>query len=90
MFPNGIINRLMDFNLVSTMQSKNCLCYVITSLIKPLHRFAEHLMLLWGGIKLYHQSLKHSIEGYLQGIYGYRTPLLPGLKARVSGAEVRR
>jgi hypothetical protein len=25
-------------------------------------------MLLWGGVELYHQGLKHYIEGRLQGI----------------------
>lgn len=68
MFSNWIVNRLMDLNLVGTMQSKNSLCYVITSLVKPLHGFTEHLMLLWGGVELYHQGLKHYIEGRLQGI----------------------
>ncbi len=84
MFSNGIVNRLMDLNLVGTMQSKNRLCDVITSLVKSLHRFAEHLMLLWGGIELYHQGLKHSIEDRHQGICSYRTRLLPGLKSGVS------
>ena len=68
MFSNRIVNRLMDLNLVGTMQSKNCLCYVITSLVKPLHCLTEHLMLLRGGIELDHQGLKHSIEHCIQGI----------------------
>jgi hypothetical protein len=44
---------------------------LITSLVKPLHCFAEHLMLLRGGIELYHQGLKHSIEDSLQRIYTF-------------------
>ena len=68
MFSNRIVNRLMDLNLVGTMQSKNSLCYVITSLVKPLHCLTEHLMLLWGGVELYHQGLKHYIEDSLQRI----------------------
>ncbi len=36
MFSNWIVNPLMDLNLVGTMQSKNRLCYVITSLVEPL------------------------------------------------------
>ena len=71
MFSNRIVNRLMDLNLVGTMHSKYSLCYLITSLVKPLHCFAEHLMLLRGGIELYHQGLKHSIEDSLQGIYTF-------------------
>ena len=62
MLSNRIVYRLMDLNLVGTMQSKNCLCYVITSLVKPLHCFAEHFVLLGGGIEFYHQGLKHLIE----------------------------
>ena len=91
MFSNRIVNRLMDLNLVGTMQSKNCLCYVITRLVKPLHGFKEHLMLLRGGIEFYHQGLKHSIEDYLQWIYiyGWGT-LLSGLKTGVSATPTPR
>ena len=71
MFSNRIVNRLMDLHLVGTMHSKYSLCYLITSLVKPLHCFAEHLMLLRGGIELYHQGLKHSIEDSLQEIYTF-------------------
>ncbi len=88
MFSNRIVNRLMDFNLVGTMHSKYSLCYAITSLVKPLHSFTEHLMLLRGGIEFYHQGLKHCIEDYIQWIYSFRYQgrgtLLPGLKAEVS------
>lgn len=90
MFSNRIVNRLMDLNLVGTMQSEDDLCYVITSFVKPLHCIAEHLMLLWRGIELYHQGLKHCIEDFLQWIYSYRTQLLPTLKDGVSAAEVLR
>lgn len=68
MFSNRIVNCLMDFNLISTMHGKDCLCYVIARLVKPLHCFAEHLVLLRGGIELYHQGLKHYTEDYLQWI----------------------
>ena len=68
---NWIENRLVDLNLVGTMQSKNSLCYVVARLVKPLHCFAEHLMLLQGGTELNHQGLKHSIEFYLQRIYTF-------------------
>ena len=91
MFSNRIVNRLMDLNLVGTMQSKNCLCYVITRLVKPLHGFKEHLMLLRGGIEFYHQGLKHSIEDSLQRIYSYGWgTLLSGLKTGVSATPTPR
>lgn len=66
MFSNRIVNGLMDLNLVGTVHCKNSLSNVVTSLVKPLHCFTEHLMLLWRRIELYHQGLKHSIECYLQ------------------------
>jgi len=68
MFSNRIVNCLMDFNLIGTMHGKDCLCYVVARLVKPLHCFKEHLMLLRGGIELYHQGLKHSIECIVQRI----------------------
>ena len=70
---NWIVNRLVDLNLVGTMQSKNSLCYVVARLVKPLHCFAEHLMLLRGGTELNHQGLKHSTECYIQGIDTFGT-----------------
>jgi len=90
MLSDGIVNCLMDFNLVGAMQRENRLCYVVASLVKPLHCFTEHLMLLWRGVEFHHQGLKHSIEDYLQRIYSYRTQLLPTLKDGVSAAEVLR
>lgn len=66
MFSDRIVNCLMDLDRVSTMHSKNSLCYVITSLVKPLHCITEHLILLSRGVKLNHQSLKHFIEEIIQ------------------------
>jgi hypothetical protein len=95
MFSDGIVDRLMDFNLVGTMQSKNCLCYVIARLAKPLHCLTKHLMLLWGGVEFYHQGLKHSAEDNLQRINSFwyvitASALLSRLKSRVSATPVPR
>jgi hypothetical protein len=91
MFSNRIVNRLVDLNLVGTMQSKNSLCYVVASLVKPLHGFKEHLMLLRGGIELNHQGLKHYIEDSVQRIYSYGWgTLLSGLKTEVSATPTPR
>ena len=90
MFSDRIVNRLMDFDLVGTMHSKNSLCYVITSLVKPLHCITEHLTLLSRGDKLNHQSLKHSTEESIQRLdrfwciatAGYAPPRSEGLGLR--------
>ena len=66
-----VVNRLMDLNLVSGVHSKNSFSYVVASLVKPLHCFTEHLMLLWRGIKLNQQGLKHSTEDNLQWINSF-------------------
>ena len=84
-----VIDGLLNFNLVCTMQSKNRLRDVVTSLVKPLHCFTEHLMLLWRWIESHHQGLKHTIDDNHQWIYSYRTRLIPNLKDGDSAAEVR-
>jgi hypothetical protein len=71
LLPDGIIDSLVDLKFVSTMQSENSLSYVITSFVKPLHCFREHLVLLLRGIKLNHQGLKHYIEHITQYINSF-------------------
>jgi hypothetical protein len=66
-----VVNRLMDLNLVSGVHSKDSFRYVVASLVKPLHCFTEHLMLLWRGIKLNQQGLKDSTEDNLQLINSF-------------------
>jgi len=59
---DGVVNILMEFKLISGMSLKDGICYLITSFVKSLHCFAEHLVLLWRGIKLNHQSMKHLLN----------------------------
>ena len=62
------IEHFVDLKFVGTMQPKNRLSYIVTSFVKPIHCFTEHLMLLRGGIEFYHQGLKHPIEDGIQRI----------------------
>jgi len=63
------IEHFVDLKFVGTMQPKNRLSYIVTSFVKPIHCFTEHLMLLRGGIELNHQGLKRCIEDCIHKIY---------------------
>jgi hypothetical protein len=72
MFPDRIVNRLVDFNLVGAMQSKNRFCNAIAGFIEAMHGIQEHLILLFGWIKLNHHGLEHHTGENIQRVYTYR------------------
>ena len=88
---NRIIDRLVEFNLVGLVHKESSSSNIITGFIEAVHGIQEQLMLFGARVKPDHQGLKHCTEEGVQLIYNYRcvgTPLLPGLKTGVSGAEV--
>jgi hypothetical protein len=86
--PNVVIRSIVDVIPIGTMHLENNFSYGITSLVESMHGIQEKLVLLFDGLKLDHQGLKHCIKYVAQYSYNLRTPLLPGLKTGVSGAEV--
>jgi hypothetical protein len=63
------------------MHLENNFSYSIAGLVKAMHRIQKKLVRLF-------RRIKHHIEYIIADSYNLRTPLLPGLKTGVSGAEV--
>ncbi len=93
-FSNRIVNGLVYFNLVGTVQSENSLSNVVTSLVKPLHCFTERLLCCSGEgssltIKVRGIVLKISFRGFISSGSGEgrKTPAFrAGRKSHLSYA----
>jgi hypothetical protein len=88
--PNIVIRSLVDLKLACAVHLENNFSYGITGFVEAMHGIQKKMVQLFCRIKLDHQGLKHHIKYVIQYSYNLRTPLLPGLKTGVSGAEVLR
>ena len=69
LFPHVTINKLLEFEFVSTFNSKGSFRNVVARFVKPVHSFKKNAMLLFGSIKFNHQRLQHGIDNSFQWLY---------------------
>ena len=62
LFPHVTINKLLEFEFVSTFNGKSSFRNAVARFVKPVHSFKKNAMLFFRSIKFNHKRLLHSIE----------------------------